>query len=106
MEPLRFGLRTRLQTSNMGDLRDKFLQYDAVSCVAVCRIFGLPIFRILSALRSPNACAPYHPSVHVMRGSSSRRVLTYWMTRRTLHFLTILLNAVEMLWSIVLALDS
>jgi hypothetical protein len=45
-------------SGRLGELRDKFLEhYDAVFCVAVCRIFGLPSSRILYSLRFPIACA-------------------------------------------------
>jgi hypothetical protein len=57
-------------SGRLGELRDKFSEHNhAVFRVAVCRIFGLPSSRILSTLRSPNACASYHLSVQAMRGA-------------------------------------
>jgi hypothetical protein len=56
----------------LGELRDKFPEhYDAVFRIAVCRIFGLPSFRILSTRRSPTACAFCHLAAQAMRGALS-----------------------------------
>jgi hypothetical protein len=72
-------------SSRLGELRDKFHEhYDAVFCVAVCRIFGLFSSPILSTLRSPTDCVLAISRFKLYGVRSRRRVLTCRITRGSL----------------------
>jgi hypothetical protein len=90
-------------SGRMGELRDK-LHYDAVFRVVVCRIFGLLPSRILSTLRSPTACASCHLSVQGMRGAFASVGVDMSDDTWATAFLTIWLDAADMLRSTPLTL--
>jgi hypothetical protein len=55
-------------SGRIGELRDKVLEhYGAVFRVAVCCIFGLPSYKLLSTFRPPTACASWHLSVNGLK---------------------------------------
>jgi hypothetical protein len=88
----------------LGALRDNFPEhYDAVFRVAVCRILGLPSFRIVSLLYAPPPLVLLVISRFKLCGvRSRRRVLTCRTVRGPLLLVTIWLGAAEMLRSLPL----
>jgi hypothetical protein len=83
-------------TGRLSELRDKFhAHYDAVFRVALCRIFGLPSFRILSNLHSQLLLPLAIFRFKLCEVHSSRRVSTCRMTRGLLRLLTTWLDVME-----------